>query len=266
VFRKLYICFVCLTISACATPKSYYPEVDKGELQMETYQQQELAANKKAVAKEEAQFNRSSQQQRLTMVSSRILKGGSELCMKIAAPNAKCIYPFELSDEKDLNAYADDKRIVVSPAMMDFAGTDEELAIVLGHEYAHLIMRHIASKQRNVMLGNVVGVILDTAASTQGIGTGGTFGKLGATAGALQYSKEFEKEADYIGLYVTYLSGYNIDNASELWRKMSLRDPKSIKEAYTHPSNPERYLALKQTIAEIKRKEQSGSVLLPNLK
>ena len=61
-------------------------------------------------------------------------------------------------------------------------------------------------------------------------------------------------------------TGYDIENSPDFWRKMSLRDEKSIKNATTHPTNPARYIALGKTIAEIKRKKKNGTVLVPNLK
>lgn len=263
---KKFVVLLCLVVCACASPTTHYPDINKAELERERQKQQEFVNNKKISDREKKGLKRIEQQKRLIEVSTQILKGGVELCNKLANPKNGCVYEFELSKEKQVNAYADGKKIVVSPAMMNFAETDEELAIVLGHEYAHNIMGHISSKKKNILFGNLLGIALDAAASSQGLSTGSAFSKLGGGLGAMQYSQEFEKEADYAGLYVTYLAGFNIDKAPEFWRKMSLRNEASINNAVTHPTNPERYIALDKTIREIKSKKKKGQPLLPNIR
>ena len=263
---KKFVVILCLVMSGCVSPTSHYPDIDKAELELERQKQQEFANNKKINDRERRALKRVDQQRRLINVSTKILKGGVELCNKFVNAKYGCVYEFELSKEKSVNAYADGKKIVISPAMMNFADKDEELAIVLGHEYAHNVMGHINAKQQNMLLGNLFGIALDAAASSQGLSTGSAFGKMGASAGAMHYSQEFEKEADYIGLYVTYLSGFDIKQAPEFWRKMSLRNEAAITNGVTHPTNPERYIALDKTIREIKNKKKNGKILLPNIR
>ena len=53
-----------------------------------------------------------------------------------------------------------------------------------------------------------------------------------------------EAEADYVGMYILANAGYEYANASDLWRRMSQKDPDAIWLSTTHPSNPERYVAL----------------------
>jgi len=264
--RLITLLLFSIVLISCAKPKSYYPTIDQAELQAERQRQLDVAQENEIKDREKKELKNIEQQKRLVKVSSKILKGGVRVCNKIGVNKGGCIYEFELTKDREVNAYADGKNIYVTPAMMNFAEEDEELAIVLGHEYAHNFMGHIASKKNNMALGNILGSLIDIAASSQGVATGSAFGKIGTSVGGLKYSKEFEKEADYVGLYVTYLAGYKIENAAEFWRKMSLRDPNSIKEASTHPTNPERYIALTKTVNEIKNKKHGGLELLPNIR
>src|SRR5690606_6718965 len=131
----------------------------------------------------------------LAKLGMRISRGGIELCKLMGRHGDNCLYEFELDTKgSQVNAYADGKKIYVTPAMMNFARNDEELAVVLGHEYAHNLMGHIKSQKTNVFIGNMLGAVVDAVAASQGVHTGSAFGKIGASAGAMRYSKEFERE------------------------------------------------------------------------
>jgi predicted Zn-dependent protease len=99
------------------------------------------------------------------------------------------------------------------------------------------------------------------------IGGGGSVAsQLGGNIGAGTYSVAFEKEADYVGLYIFARTGYDPNNAIEFWRKMSLANESAIDMGVTHPTNPERFIAMKKTIAEINYKHQTGQSLVPQFK
>ncbi len=96
-----------------------------------------------------------------------------------------------------------------------------------------------------------------------GVNTQGVFSEVGARA----YSQDFEAEADYVGLYIAELAGYNIDEAPYFWRKMGVKHPASINQnhAASHPSTPERFVAIEDTIKEINQKKIAGLQLMPNI-
>lgn len=258
--------FICLMATACAKPRSYYPELDKGDIILEQQKQQELVDRENARKEKMAALRLAAFEKRLQAVGTKIKDGGITLCARMTNIKGGCVYDFYVFKDKDPNAYADGNKIYITETMMSFAKSDEELAIVLGHEYAHNVMGHVKAKKTNAMIGTVLGTVVDVAASTQGISTSSTFRKAASKAGSMSFSKEFEKEADYIGLYITALAGYNISKAPEFWRKMSLQDSQSIYIGITHPNNPERYLGLEKTVAEITRKQHNGAILAPNLK
>lgn len=176
-------------------------------------------------------------------------------------PDRACSYPVVLGNGDEVNAYADGQQVVVQRGMLRFATNDTELALVVSHEIAHNSMSHIRSKMTNYALGS----ILDIAAQVLlKVPTQGLFGNVGASA----YSKEFEAEADYVGLYIMARAGGDIDNAPQFWRRMAALSPAAIQSSHmsTHPATPERFVALEQTVKEIKAKRAAGKVLTPNLK
>jgi len=176
--------------------------------------------------------------------------------------NYKVVY--RLGD-KTINAYSDGKKVYATQGMMDFARSDNELALVMSHELGHNIMKHQDKKKTNILMAGLLGAVIDVAVMSAGgasVNATGDFMRMGNSA----YSVQFEQEADYVGLYVMRRAGYNIDNAENLWRRMSAEvNKKGISIRTTHPANAERYVALNKTVAEIKSKERRGIELLPNL-
>lgn len=181
-----------------------------------------------------------------------------------APPDTVCAYGATAEKSDQLNAWADGRQVTVTTAMMRFAATDDELAVVVAHEVAHNAMRHIDAKQRNATMGALFGAILDVAAASQGINTGGDFTNSGANLGAMSYSQDFEREADYVGMYILARAGRDVAQAAGFWRRMAQESPGSITYAASHPTSAERFVRLEAIAAEIGRKQAAGEALLPD--
>lgn len=189
------------------------------------------------------------------------VRRGEDVMDLTITPDMGCDYPVLLANDDQLNAFADGQRIVIMRGMVRFAENDTELGTVVAHELAHNAMKHISAKQNNAMLG----LFADILASVGGVNTQGTFSRMGAGI----YSQDFEAEADYVGLYIMALSGLEIEGAPHFWRRMAAAHPQAIQQGgflASHPSTPERFLALEKTVAEIKQKQAAGQKLRPEMK
>lgn len=171
-----------------------------------------------------------------------------------------CDYLILVNHSDAVNAYADGDSVIIATGMMRFASADSDLAIVIAHEIAHNAMGHIEKKKVNYGLGSIVDII----AAVYGVNTQGVFGQMGAKA----FSQDFEAEADYVGLYILDHAGYEIAAAPDFWRKMAITHPSNIKTNHgaTHPSTPERFLALEQAVTEINTKKEQGIEVRPTPK
>jgi hypothetical protein len=189
-------------------------------------------------------------------VTVRPADGGGERTVTLT-PAVACAFDVGLVFADDVNAFADGTHVVLFTGMMRFTGTDEELATVVGHEMAHNLMDHVSKQQGNALLGT----LLDILVAGVGVNTQGAFSRMATLA----YSKEFEAEADYVGLYLMARAGYKIEETPNFWRRMAIAHPGSVKGGFfaTHPGTPERFLALEKTVAEIDGKERSSQALLP---
>lgn len=201
---------------------------------------------------------------------AELTKDGRPLTIGVMRDNAKetltinpikaCAYGAQLSQEDLVNAFADGKQIIITKGMMRFAKDDTELSLVVGHELAHNAMEHIKAKTTNQLVGS----LFDIVAAAYGVNTQGAFGNAAGQA----YSQEFESEADYVGLYMIAKAGIDINNAPNFWRRMATDNPGGINKnhASSHPSTPQRFLALETTVNEIKTKITNSETLVPDMK
>lgn len=190
---------------------------------------------------------------------SLAVKRDGEISEHLVTPVRVCGYPVRLKVEPVLNAYADGRQIVVYSEMLKFTRTDDELAVIVGHELAHNTQGHIRAKTVNLILGRL---LVDLPAAV----FGGVSTDLGGQLGRMVYSQEFENEADYVGLYYTARAGYDISTVAEVWRRMAFLDPKGISMGSTHPPTAQRFLALEAARDEIHAKQKAGRPLTPEMK
>lgn len=255
-------------LAACAKPTTMRPQLDSASVAQETAYQKGQLQNLGAQIRKTpyTQQEISLMKQRLAKQGERVRQAGMKLCDYMGRDPDSCRFTFELEPKDVVNAYADGSKIVVTPAMMRFAQSEDWLGIVLSHEYAHNVMGHINAKMKNATAGMLAGTLADLLARSQGIDTGGQLGQLGAQGGSDAFSPEFEEEADYVGMYIMAIAGYDITQAAELWRAMTVSDPQGAFLRGSHPANPERYVLLNRTKDEIIQKVKNKQLLAPNIR
>jgi len=129
--------------------------------------------------------------------------------------------------------------------------TDDELAAVMGHEIAHALREHgrerasqQAAQNAVVGIGAAILGIGDAGASLANVVADVTFG--------LPYSREFEREADRIGVELAARAGYDPRAAVTLWQKMAQTGnggpPQFLS---THPSEQSRIEDLRTYSARV---------------
>ena len=140
-------------------------------------------------------------------------------------------------------------KVAVCTGILKLAKTDDELAIVIGHEVAHVAARHGNERlSQNLLKAG----ILSTGALALQFGNTGlsnaeakllmpAFGA-GATVGfTLPYSRHHESEADEIGLMYAANAGYDPYAAITFWERLeALKEKQPAEFLSTHPAGPTR--------------------------
>jgi S1-C subfamily serine protease len=194
-----------------------------------------------------------------------LIRRGGNIFPIVVDPKLGCRYPIHLIHGDVFNAGSDGSQIFVFTGLFNHVPDDREIAVIVGHELAHNILRHREKKEGNQAIGGAAGLVFDIGLAALGVNTQGVFSQAGMQVGVKAYSQEFEFEADYLGLYMLARTGFDIDVAPDLYRRMGVQDPSSQVKNYaaTHPSTPERSVAMTQTIAEIRGKMNQQEALLP---
>ncbi len=165
-------------------------------------------------------------------------------------PDTVCEFPTLLVRSPDINAAADGNVLAITSGLFELTNSDDEVALILGHELAHNVLRHLELVKS---AKPAPGTLLDAFAKS-------AIGTAVATTINRPFSVQYEKEADYAGLYFMARAGYDIDAAASFWKRLN-ETMKAKSVAATHPTGPERLRAIETTIAEIKAKQKKGQPL-----
>jgi Zn-dependent protease with chaperone function len=121
-----------------------------------------------------------------------VLRDGRELRLRLDSVRG-CAARVRLARSSQVNAFHTGRYVVMTTGMLAFLTSDDELAVVLGHEMAHSILGHpVMTEGQGVLAGF-------------GIGSGGIWQR--------------EAEADRFGLRLMAAAGYRLDAAIPFWRR-----------------------------------------------
>lgn len=123
-----------------------------------------------------------------------------------------------------INAAADGQYVQINAAMLNFAASNDELAVIVGHELAHNILRHRALKTP---------------------------------------SKQAEYAADRMGVWLMARAGYDVDAVVPFWTRFEKRTNAGIFADGTHPSSKKRLAAVAAAVAALKAQRAAGQPLVP---
>jgi len=164
-------------------------------------------------------------------------------------------WEFNLVKNPEVNAFClPGGKIVVYEGLFSIAQTEDELAVVLGHEIGHAVAKHSNERMSQQILTQYGMAILSSALSEKSVAVQSVatsvFG-LGAQVGLmLPYSRKHEYEADYMGLVFMEIAGYDSESALTFWTKMASGKGSSSDFLSTHPSDSKRIAAIKSRIEE----------------
>lgn len=180
---------------------------------------------------------------RAQRVMERLLSASPQLA-KSAASDWRLV----VMQTAEVNAFAlPGGRVVVNTGLLNFCNTDDELAVVMGHEIAHVVARHGAEKMSGVMVGKLV-----TLAVGGFVNSTALWSIFFSVSSELPMSRLMEAEADLIGLMLLARAGYCPHWAPALWGRMANLQAGNRKSKWlsTHPPSRERAIELERRLTE----------------
>ena len=174
---------------------------------------------------------------------------------KIDDPTVNFDWEYILIDNKKVrNAWCmPGGKIAVYTGILDVTKNKNGLAAVMGHEIAHAVAKHsIERASRSVLLNTgsqlidiFTGGKLSQVNRVTGMNTVGLLSQIGIMN---PFTRKQETEADYLGMIFSSLSGYDIRETKELWKRMKKtnkgKEPPQFMS--THPSSTNRIKNLKE--------------------
>jgi len=241
--KRILTGLLLLALAGCATGPTFFSESYLSDMASQQFEQ----------LKQEKTISRDPEGNAMVRrVSSRIAETlGPEM------PQAQ--WEYVLFEDDSANAFAmPGGKIAVFTGLLDYVETDDELAAVIGHEIAHVLLHHANQRMSAGVIqaaGGVAAVILtDDMDSDDRNLILAAYG-IGSQVGAiLPYSRSHESQADKLGLRIAARSGFDPRAAVRFWEKMNEANPQSLPQFLsTHPSNETRIRDLQEEMPEALR-------------
>lgn len=128
--------------------------------------------------------------------------------------------------------------------------TDDEVAMIMGHEVAHALREH-ARERMGKSAATSIGINL--GAQLLGLGSTGTqLASMGGQLLSLKFGREDESEADLVGMELAARAGYNPRAGVSLWQKMGEASKGAPPQFLsTHPSGPTRIADIEKNLPKV---------------
>ncbi|MGA3332709.1 MAG: M48 family metalloprotease [Terracidiphilus sp.] len=173
--------------------------------------------------------------------------------------NSDCKVPFTIKviDSDEINAMAlPGGFFYVNSGLILAADEEAELAGVMSHEIAHVCAHHAAREMTRLNYAQIGMVPLMIMLPYDWTGYGiYEAAQLAIPITFLQFSRDFEAQADYLGVQYMYRAGYDPQAFITFFEKIQAlekRKPGLVAKAFSdHPQTPDRILHSQEEIARI---------------
>ncbi len=213
--------------------------------QSATVQYQQLL--QQAAAKNALADNNNPQLLRLRAIAQKIIPFSHEW-----NPRAKdWKWEVNLLGSKQVNAFCmpGGKIAFYSGILDQLKLTDDEVAMVMGHEIAHALREHARERMGKAAVANGAGIVaqvLGAGQLTQAVIGGGS------NLLMLKYGREDESESDLIGMELAARAGFDPRAGVSLWKKMGAASKGAPPQFLsTHPSGPSRITDIEKNLPKV---------------
>jgi hypothetical protein len=171
--------------------------------------------------------------------------------------DSKVPFTIKVLDTDEINAMAlPGGFFYVNSGLILACDSEDELAGVMAHEISHVAAHHAAREMTKLNYMQIASIPL--MIFTQGTWVGyGIYeaSQLAVPMTFLMFSREYEAEADYLGVQYMYRAGYDPQGMVSIFEKLSALEkhkPGAISRAFSdHPATPDRIGNVEEEIATI---------------
>jgi hypothetical protein len=169
--------------------------------------------------------------------------------------DAQVPFTIKVIDSDEVNAFAlPGGFFYVNSGLILAADEEAEMAGVMAHEIAHVAARHMTRQMTRAQWANIGTIPLIFIGGGIGYGIYEAAG-LGIPLTFMKFQRNFEAEADYLGLQYMYKTGYDPQAFISFFEKIQAKEkkkPGTLAKAFaSHPQTPDRIEKSQQEIATI---------------
>ncbi|MFB3825286.1 MAG: M48 family metallopeptidase [Bryobacteraceae bacterium] len=169
--------------------------------------------------------------------------------------DAKVPFTIKVIDSEEINAFAlPGGFFFVNSGLIMKAESESELAGVMAHEIAHVAARHGTRQATRGTIINYASIPLIFMGGWTGYAIRQGAG-LAIPLGFLNFSRGFEREADFLGLQYLYKAGYDPSAFVDFFEKLQTLEkkrPGTISKVFsTHPMTDDRIKQSQKEIQEV---------------
>jgi hypothetical protein len=171
--------------------------------------------------------------------------------------NSDCKVPFTIKviDSDEINAFAlPGGFFYVNSGLILNADEEAELAGVMAHETAHVCAHHAVREMTRMNYAQLGTIPLIFIGGWTGYGIYEA-ASIGIPITFMKFSREFESQADYLGVQYMYRAGYDPQAFITFFEKVQAlekRKPGAVAKVFAdHPQTPDRILHTQEEIARI---------------
>jgi beta-barrel assembly-enhancing protease len=187
------------------------------------------------------------------------------------SPDARQGFEFFVVKDNTINAFAMPGGFVgVNTGLLLAAQDESELASVLAHEISHVTQHHIArmvSKEAQMTPVGIAALVIAVLAARSNPSIAQA-AMAGATAGSIQaqlnYTRDFEREADRVGFQVLRDSGYDVHAMEAFFERLQkssrLYDNNAPAYLRTHPLTTERIADMQNRAQDVPYRQTPDSL------
>jgi predicted Zn-dependent protease len=187
------------------------------------------------------------------------------------SPGSRLDFEFFAIRDPAINAFALPGGFVgVHTGLLLAAETESELASVLAHEISHVTQRHIArliGVQKQLTLPTMVALVIAVLAarSRPDLAQGALMAsQAGAAQSQINYTRDFEREADRVGFGLLSSSGFDVSAMpvffERLQRATRVFDDGMPSYLRTHPVTTERIAEAQNRVAQAPYRQHSDAI------